>query len=177
MQKAQIIGEAFIYIMASLLFILILMFGYKAIQMIMDHQEQIAVIDMQTTLQSAVDRIMLSYKSVQKLSLRVPTQYTTVCIATDPKLNNAEDEIEYLLFQQKYRGGENLLLSPLPKNVELSIANVEVRNIDTTLAHLPNKHYCCMRNTGILELRLEGGGDRTLLQPWDTTTTPCLLSP
>lgn len=166
MKRAQIIGEVFVYILASVVFVLVLTYGYQAIQGFMQKQEQIYLVDLKTTLETSADRIMLSYGSVEKLDLNLPKQYRQICFTTYKPLAQVQpSQTTYFspLLQSAWNTGqENVFLVPKQPTPIL------VKNIVVT----PNG-VCCIEPQGQFSMRLEGKGNYAEVTTWDSTTWPC----
>ncbi|MEK6823224.1 MAG: hypothetical protein AABY13_05320, partial [Nanoarchaeota archaeon] len=86
-RNAQIIGQVFVLILAAIIFILILTFGYRAIRNILADKEKVELVDVTQKLRSAVDEIRLSYGSIKKLSLSgLPGKYKEICFVTGQRM-------------------------------------------------------------------------------------------
>jgi len=79
MSKGQI-GQVLMFILAGLVFILIISYGYKAINEFIGRQEQVALVDVQDDVRSAVESVKRQYGSRRKLELRVPSRFEGVCV-------------------------------------------------------------------------------------------------
>jgi len=77
--KGQIIGQVFIFILAGLVFVLIVGYGYKAVQFFLERQEQVVLLDFQSELEIAIEGVKRDYTTVRKLQLILPNKYQGVC--------------------------------------------------------------------------------------------------
>lgn len=174
-KKAQIISQVFVLILAAIVFILILSYGYSALNNIWQRSEQVAFIDFSTTLQSEVKAISLSYGSVKKLDLSgLPTKYKTICVVTGEKKDRTADSrsgaqleglpLAYPLIYELYEpGGANVFFVPsAPQNIKLP--NIEASpNPDGSGT---KKWFCIPVDRGDVTLRLEGLGNSVRVSPW-----------
>ena len=105
------IGQIFIFVVAAIIFILILMYGYKAISNFLQRSEQVALIDFKSDLESSVEVIKRDYGSVRKLELKLPKRYTELCIID---INNCEPlkKQRPLMYSTCIAGSENVILVP-----------------------------------------------------------------
>jgi len=159
MKKGQMIGQVFIFILAGLVFVLILGYGYRAITTFMERGQEVQLLDFRNELDSTVNMIKRDYGSVQRIDLRVPAKTEVVCFA------NAKDETtqdlarlkeQYpLLYTAWSTGSENVFLlprSPTP----LLIKDISLEN-----------GYCCITVAGgRVSLRMEGLGNKAKITPW-----------
>jgi hypothetical protein len=170
MKKAQVVGQVFILILAALVFILILLYGYRAISSFGERSEQVALIDFETDLASEVETMSLKFGSVKRLDLTLPTRYREVCLfcdpeltkkglaSCDPALSSAQTfkQDNTLLFESWEGGAQNVFFRPLA-DTQILIENLEVQGVGN----------CTSVIDGRVSLRLEGKGDRTLVSSWE----------
>jgi hypothetical protein len=169
MRRGQIIGQIFVLILASAVFILILLYGYKAISQFSTRSEQVAFINFETDFKNAVKEVSLDYGSVKKLDLTLPNRYKQVCVFCSPDKKvgwtgcdntNAPEYQDILrkhaLLVESWSGGaQNVFLVPLA-DTPILIDRVEVSTVG----------FCTNLIEGKVSLRLEGKGDRALVSPW-----------
>lgn len=168
MKKAQSIGQIFILILAAMVFIMILLFGYRAITQFGQRSEQVALIDFQTNLEQEIKVMSLKVGSVKRLDLSLPNRYREVCILCDPPLTQTLSSCDtttsaandfrdnYTLIYESWEGGaQNVFFKPLA-DTQILIENVEVEGVG----------ICVPVTGGRVSLRLQGKGDRTLVSRW-----------
>ncbi len=154
------IGQVFIFILAGLIFVLILGYGYRAINNFIARGAEVQLLDFRNELESMVNTIKRDYGSVQRVELRVPTQTEEACF-----VSNAEDvpgawETD---LQQKYplvynawtTGTENVFLIPRQPTPLL------VQDIMVDAGYV-----CVPAVNGKVSLRVEGTGNRAKINPW-----------
>lgn len=163
MRKGQILGQVFILILAAAIFILILLYGYKAISQFTQRSEQVAFINFETEFRNAVKGVSLDYGSVKKLELTLPSKYRELCVLCSPDLPvgaacapSAEFQTDHPLIYESAQGGaQNVFLVPLAETPIL-IERVEANS----------SGFCTPVLDGHVTLRLEGRGDRAFVVPW-----------
>jgi len=166
-KKAQIIGQAFIFILAAILFSLILLYGYKAISRIGETQSEVELVEFRDSLSTVVNQIRQDYGSVKKYALKIPSDYKEICVV-DLKLLTSVDAINELntirderpLIADVIESGsyQNVFTKPVAKT-PLKIGGID----------LGEDGIFCVENTGgITNLRLEGLGDKARISEWPT---------
>lgn len=159
MQRGQILGQVFILVLAALIFILILVYGYRAISQFSNRSEQIALIDFQNSLANAVKAISLDFGSVKRVDLTTPTRYQQLCVLctnTDTCTPTQEFSDAHPLLIESWQGGsQNVFLTPLSETPIL------LDRVEAT-----NGGFCTPIIQGKVSLRLEGKGDHALVGPW-----------
>jgi len=158
MRKAQLIGQVFVLVIAAIVFILILAYGYSAISHFLQSSEQVAFLDFKTSLISAIEQIKPDFGSVRKLSLHVPKRYNKLCVVSSypSEIVLASDfKDEYpVLFEVWQTGSENVFLLPKQQS-GLFVSDVFV-----------DKGYFCIDISRVVDLRIKGLGDRTGVSVW-----------
>lgn len=170
--KGQIIGQAFIFILAAILFSLILLFGYRAISRIGETQSEVELIEFKDGLSSAVGKVRLDYGSVKKYSLKIPDMFKEVCLIDlafmtglqGGKKLEALKNVKPLIVDAIEAGtDQNVFTNPFSKT-PITIGAIETGNAK----EFGYPAYMCIKNTGVvIDLRLEGLGDRTRISLWE----------
>jgi hypothetical protein len=76
------IGQVFMFILAGLVFVLILAYGYRAITNFVQRGQEVQLIDFRNDLESAITTIKRDYGSVQRVDLRLPPGTDELCVVT-----------------------------------------------------------------------------------------------
>lgn len=155
--KAQMIGQIFIFVLAALIFLLILIYGYRAISNFLERSEQVALIDFKTDLESSVEIIKRDYGSVKKVELMLPKRYSEVCIV-DPDKANKPGSLEQdrpLMYASWLAGSENVFLVP-KQETPIYLEDIVV---DTG-------YDCITASYGKVTLKLEGLGKKAKISEW-----------
>lgn len=158
-KKSQIMGQVFIFILAAAIFILILTYGYKAISGFSKRSEQVALVEFQTELESAVKSISLDYGSVKRSELTLPAKYTEICFVDLDREPSADFEAEHPRMYEAWAGGtQNVFLTPM-----------EDSPINVGKIYVGSSGYLCLPiSGGKVTLRLEGLGDKAGITEWQS---------
>ena len=161
-KKAQIIGQVFIFILAGLIFVLIITYGYKAIQYFLERQEQVLMVDFRTDLEVAVEGVKRDYGTVRKVELRLPTKYQGVCFFDS--VTCAKITPKLILPAQV------IAVDWAQEACVLKAGNVfTVPRQDLTLPDIQvDAGYVCIPNTGKITIRMEGTGKRAKISEWQS---------
>ena len=160
--KAQMISQVFIFILAGLIFVLIITYGYKAIQHFLARSEQAALLDFKSDLESAVESVKRDYGSVRKVELRLPTKFYTLCIldpeqCTTPTFMHPETRQSFTFNWMKdacETGSANAFIAP--RELDISIPDVEVTGGAVCIPNIDGK----------VTLRMEGLGKKAKVSEW-----------
>jgi hypothetical protein len=183
MKKAQITGQIFIYIMAALIFGLVLLYGYSAIGDFLKRTNQVSEIELATDLKSSIKSIASS-QDVKQKSISVPSRFKEICFIdlnkqrfdignTEPELckptkddGSVNEEYNLLICNfWKSETQQNVFLLP-GADIKMYVGEIEVYKGPTT----PYPGYNCTSIVGgKVKLRLEGKGDKTYVSEWPQT--------
>ena len=152
-RKSQMISQIFIFVMAAIIFLLILMYGYKAISNFLQRSEQVALIDFKTDLESAVEVIKRDYGSVRKIELMLPKEYTDVCIV-DPDNPGTLQSDQPLMYAAWQAGSENVFLVP-KQEAPIYLEDITIDGYD-----------CIPVIYGKVTLKLVGLGKKARISRW-----------
>jgi len=166
-KEGQMIGQAFIFILAAILFSLILLFGYRAISRIGETQTEVEMVEFKDSLSGAINKIRLDYGSVKKFPLKIPNVFKEVCFIDlesmkDPvkfdglkgKSPLIADAVESGAFDPKE--DQNVFTKP-PAKTPIKVGAIDAGE----------KGYICFENKGaMINLRLEGMGDKAGITAW-----------
>lgn len=157
-KNAQMIGQIFIFIIAGLLFVLILMYGYRAISGFMQRGEEVQLLDFRNALDSAVTTIKQDYGSVQRVDLRVPAKTEKVCLVNPSTASAGSLENDYpLLYSAWQTGSENVFLIPR-QPTPILIPDILVET----------GYVCVSAINGRVSFRVEGLGNKAKISAWQT---------
>lgn len=161
-KKAQILGQIFIFILAGLVLILILSYGYKAIQYFIERQEQVIMIDFKTDLEIAVEGVKRDYGTVRKIQLKLPSKYQGVCFLDPLTCSTETPELE--LPNQKITApwaqdactikSANTFI--IPRTQDLYLPDIQI----------DKPGYLCIQNSGGITIRMEGTGKKAKISQW-----------
>ncbi len=153
-KRGQMLGQIFIFILAAILFVLVLTYGYRAISNFLERSEQVTLIEFKERLQSGIERIKRDYGSVRKIELQVPKKYTDVCFV-DPRCPESL-QFEYpVMYNACLTGTENIFLVP-QQETPIFVGDIVI----------DSPGYICIPTSGMVTLRLEGLGRTARISPW-----------
>jgi len=191
MKKGIIVGQLFIYVLALIVFSLIMLFGFNAIRNLMEKGEQTQFVKFKTDLENEIRSISSQYGDVRifnaRNQMRVPGTYKKVCfidIDTNPtnsKLCNAQlQEYNPIICdswkttmqqkQQHIQGPfQNVFLIPQassPIMIEDKI-KIDIDKENTPGYGIPDTigELCLNVVQGRIDFRLEGRGNFVLISP------------
>ncbi len=150
--KAQI-GQIFIYLIATLIIILVLYYGYGAIRNIGEKQQELSYVKFQTGLSDMIDYTSSDYGTVRIEEFLVPSGYDELCLV-DPDLIITGDassipENEYPLIYDSVQDRVQANVFVLPGGAPFYIENLQ----------LDEGFACADVTRGTITLRIEGLGD------------------
>lgn len=161
MKNAQLIGQVFLFILAGLVFVLIISYGYQAIMGFIGKQEQILLVDLKNDLQAATESIKREYGSVRKLTLRAPSSIEAVCFFDSQTCATTTPEyIDTTTFKLTWAqeactlGSANVV--SIPRTEDIYIPSIRV----------DSPGYTCIKNVNGITLRLEGTGREAKVRAW-----------
>jgi hypothetical protein len=173
MRKGQILGQVFIYVLAAVVFSLILLFGYRAVTNLTQRSEEVMLMELRHEVQTAVNSIA-SNPDVKKKSLQVPAKYKTVCFLGNitqcgatyddtclckgaAPCTGANESDRNALICEAWKSGQkqNVFLWPMA-DIEIYVADIVLEDC----------YLCVAPVDGRIQLRLEGTGSATRIQQW-----------
>lgn len=156
--NAQMIGQVFIFILAALVFMLVLWYGYSAITNFLKSSEQVGLADFKSSFVSGVEQIKPDFGSVRKLTLYTPRSYYELCVVSsypsDDVLSSDFSSKYPILFELWNTGSENVFLLPKQETPFL-VQDIVVPG-----------GYFCIKISGVADLRTEGLGDGVRVSLW-----------
>jgi len=171
-KKAQVAGQVFIFILAAVLAILIIIYGFNAISGFIKRTDDIAFINFKTALQSETRKITSAYGSVKRLELALPGQFQMLCFID---LSASQSDKDQTCLCNKNNCNENNLHEFQPEvcdaweteGNEISAYLVPTQEIKLTPIEIDSHYLCILPRTGNkINLRLEGAGDKTKISEW-----------
>ena len=171
-KKGQGIGQVFIFIIAAIVFILVMIFGYRAVSDFLHKGEQVEFVQFKTSLESSIKKIYTEYGSVRIKEFHVPGKFDQICFVDLDKRPTEEDlqalcqhdqlacdvwrEAWVREDKQGYiAADENVFMQPAPQGgVQIKVYKISIGGSNTGF-------LCENIINGIFSLKLEGKGDRT----------------
>ncbi|MEM4282215.1 MAG: hypothetical protein QXU88_00570 [Candidatus Woesearchaeota archaeon] len=161
MRLGQIVGQIFLFLLATIVFVFIVVYGYRAIGNLVAKGEQADLVRFNSELSSAVSAISLDYGSVRCLELSLPKRYRTFCFVGQEPDIGALSLVSPLIASAVQSGIKQnvFLIPPSPLQLYLEKATTKAEG-----------GFFCINTSGPtnrLLLRLEGGaGGIAELQKW-----------
>jgi len=170
--KAQLAGQIFIYIMAAVLAIMIIAYGYKAITSFTDKTNQIAMASFKNRLESEIRTTAAKPRTITKLELVMPQKFKKFCIVDLDKRSDAEDTClckkELCLNQDDFNplicDAWKDPLFPEPNNA-FFIEPITPLNLPAVEIDYPG-YLCLEPSPSKIILKLVGKGDEATISEW-----------
>ena len=160
-KKGMSVSQVFTFIIAGLIFVLILIFGYNAISDLLQSSSDINVAELKSDLESSLSSVKRSYGSVRKVELRAPSEFNELCFFDFNKcgsLYNIESNNGVLLnwAVDSCKSNSSNVFS-IPRLVDLSIRNIEIEE----------GYVCIPEQGGSFILKVTGKGNAVEIGKWD----------
>ncbi len=167
MSRAQVIGEVFIYILAVILFSLIMIYGYNAVRNLGDKADTVVILQIEKEMKSSVQKIASDYGTIIKKEVTIPNKFDKVCFI-DISYTGQQSTNICMQGNPDYNPIIcNSWKDKISKNMFLMSKSIDVLSIDIGSARIPQLHYFCQNVVfGKITLRLEGKGSYTELASW-----------
>lgn len=157
------IQQVFVFILAGLIFVLIIGYGYRAIQYFLERQEQVVLVDAQHDIEIAVEQVKRDFQSVRRLQIDLPSKYAGICFfdyercgqVERPRLESPNGQFDVTWAKQAcVAGSENVVI--VPRSGE----KIDLPDIDVPSG------YVCIPNEDGIRVRLEGTGRKARVAAW-----------
>ena len=153
-KKSQI-GQIFVYLISTLIVILVLYYGYTAIQSIGQKQEQLNLVKFQKSLGDTIVYTSSDFGTVRIENFPVPVKFTEVCFVDRSKIITGDttgiSPAQYPLVYNSVADKVNNNVFPLPDGAPFYIDKTWV----------PDSGFKCFEVAqGKIKVRIEGFGDR-----------------
>lgn len=167
-RKSQIFGQVFIYILAIIIFSLVLLYGYKTIKDFSKKAEDVSLIQLTTDIKTSVKKISSDYGSVIKKELSIPGKYRYVCFVdlqyhaqtagTGICIDGNPDYHPTICNSWEDATQQNMFLITVKEEIQpYYIQGIEIED----------KYKCLYVKERKIVLRLEGKGDYVELSEWE----------
>lgn len=172
--KGQL-NQVFIYLLAAIIFTMVLLFGYKAIGNIMETSEYVSLIDFKTKLETNIDQISTSHDT-NIYYYNLPSKYDEICFIDMSKSESCNFDERGVCYNNfcgnspsvyKANGvvcdawesntSQNIFLFPMA-GIDISTGPI---SIDADGDGGDDGLLCLDISSGQFSLKLEGRGDKT----------------
>ena len=177
MRHGQLANQGFIYIMAGVIFSLVLIFGYKAIDSLNRDAKNVEMVNLKKDLQSSIRDIASSQGQVKK-EFSIPSGHDKICFVDmteggancaagsnnfcdnmcHPQSDGSVPEIICNMWEDNVT--HNIFLIPLAE-IPISTARIEVFNESGAEVGA----YCMDVSSRDIKVRLKGKGNRAEIHP------------
>jgi len=152
--KGQIAGQIIVYILAIVVFSLVLVYGYNAIQDFRNNADQVSYINFKTDLTSAVNSISTDKDSERKMEFSLPSEFREVCFVDDDSGFSGNKIIEDAA---NTPGGDNVFLVKHSGGIE----SFEAGPLNVVISD-----GCADLVDGKVKIKLTGEGDAAKVSEW-----------
>lgn len=152
----------FIYIIAIILFSLVLVYGYSAIKNFRSKTEQVSLLQLKNDISSSVKKISSDYGTIIKKELDVPFKYKEICFVDLTKAAIAGstdicgDGKPVVCDSWQSNSPYNMFLISQKDTITYEIGEIRI----------DEGFFCTNVTNGKAIVRLEGKGDYVLLSKW-----------
>lgn len=162
-KKGQIYSQVFIYVVAVILFVFVLIYGYNAIRGFRERSEQIAYIKFKTDLASTVKRISPDYGTLKKEDFFIGGDYRKVCFVQS---HETPSNLADIIHSREDYIVEDSVRSNVGKNVFLFTDTLQ-ESFDAGPINTTGNGYLCLKvENGKIKVQFLGKGDHTLISVW-----------
>lgn len=176
MPKKSQVQQIFIYVVAIILFALILAYGYKAINDFRKRTDDISLLQLEKDISSTVKRVAPDYGTIVKKELSIPLGYKKICFVdlVTPSLVYTNEKIcEDVTGNTDYNpivcdswkdgAGYNMFGISDKDTLTYDVGKIKIEyDNNGNLQH----YFCSDVVNGRITLRLEGKGNHVLLSKW-----------
>ena len=161
LKKAQIAGEIFVFILAAVLAILIIAYGYRAIAGFTARTNEIALAELTTKLQSEIRTISSSH-DVKRIDLRLPGKYEKICL-----IDFSRYSPDSCLCRQGCVDYNPIICDAWgTEGYEYNVFLIPIEPIKVSRIEIEEGYICLKPERNKVSLRLEGLGDRAKVSEW-----------
>lgn len=157
-RNGQVQSQVFIFMFILIIVSLTLLFGYKYISKLSQKGEDISLNIFKEDFKKEIKSTSFKFGDVNLVELRLNNKYTEACFV-DSNTGKALDLADVNGLED-YTLIYNEIDSGAQKNVYLIINKGEFTGFDAGSIEAENG-FVCIKNSGVLKLRLEGKGNRT----------------
>lgn len=154
------IMQVLVFILAALIFMLIIGYGYKAISYFLERQQQVMLAEFHTDLRIAVEKVKRQPGTVRKIELNLPSNVQGICFfgstcgAGAILETPAQDiNVRWAIDACKKTGANVFLFPRMGSEEQLDIV-------------VDNPGFVCIPNSGGVTIRLEGAGRTAKVSEW-----------
>lgn len=172
-KTAQIQSQIFVFLIAAVILIIIIIFGYRAITGLQENISDVEYTQLKTYLETQIDKVQSDYGTVVVRTIDVPTDFTHICFAQDDLNWNAGPGSQITDFTSTTQVSDNSeldytimldsLRSSVKKNVFLypnGVTSFYVGSICVKECRPEDRILCIETINGKAKIAIEGLGNR-----------------
>jgi hypothetical protein len=161
-KKAQMINsEIFIYILALIIFSLILLYGYNAISKFRSETNTVSLLQFKNELTNIVEKLGYEYGTIEKKELTLPSGYSKICFAT------LSEPYEITMYSGSDIGSYPIIQDSLSSNVKNNVFLISNGKIEPFyiggITVEPNNFNCYVAVSGKVNVKFEAKGKTVLV--------------
>ncbi len=164
-KKGLAINQVFVFMIAGLIFALIMIFGYQAITGFIDTSEDVLFTKFKTSIEADVQKIHTDFGSIRKKTYTLPSTFEEVCFVDMDKPYSQDCNIG-LLACDTWKTSEGY--NSVDQNVFLKPSASAIKVAPITLTDVKNNplnSLCVKTINGGITIILEGKGDHAVISP------------
>jgi len=183
-RSAQAQTQIFMYVLGAIVFVMVLIYGYKSISEIKDKGQLVEILRARNDLDSKVKALRTEYQTVRYHTLLLPPTFTKVCFIDSVKAESlgstALNAFNGIATESPAAAAvvdgststsrieQNVFLTPAPSGTpEFYISNMRIFNgVSAETSYNNNPFWFCMpTQQGRIELKMTGLGKYVRVEP------------
>jgi hypothetical protein len=160
-KRAQIQSQTLIYILALIIIVMVLFFGYQSVRSYNKKTNQVILIQFQNGLKKDVTSLSNDYGSIKIKEYKLPSGYDEICFVDLENIKSFNPENLII--------GHPIILDSVKSGAKKNIFLFEKNNLQTFYVEelrLPNLPYysCIQLPKSTTKLAIEGKGDSSIVK-------------
>ena len=183
-RSAQAQTQIFMYVLGAIVFVMVLIYGYKSISEIKDKGQLVEILRARNDLDSKVKALRTEYQTVRYHTLLLPPTFTKVCFIDSVKaesLGSTDTGFDDIATESPAAAAvvdgststsrieQNVFLTPAPSGTpEFYISNMRIFSGASTqdISSVTGPYWFCMpTQQGRIELKMTGLGKYVRVEP------------
>ena len=159
-KKAQPIGQIMMYIIASIVLSLILVYGYNAVNNFRSQADEVIMVKFKSEMSELVSKIASDYGTVVKEVMDTPIRFDHLCfVDLSKQVNNTLDAAPFYLVHDSWG-------STADKNTFLVESSGFIDSFYIENLGLLQDHFCLEIVDGRVDLQMSGTGEKVIVSRW-----------
>ena len=174
MKKGQVAAQVFMFLLAMIIFSMVVLYGYRAISKIGQTRNEAVLIEFKDRLVSQAKQVTLAYKDVKRVQLSLPSEFDEVCFVdiaqlVEPGNIDRYRQLgdEYPIIYDSVESGVEANVFTIPQSpISINLPNIQIDEVQGMPATEGGSWFCMKNQGGIIVLRMEGIGNKVKISPW-----------